>query len=181
MKGLVFSEFIEFVEDRFSPNVADEMIEASNLPSQGAYTAVGTYHHNELLALVTTLSRLTDTPIPDLVQTFGKHLFGCLASGYPGFLEGVDNSFDFLQLIENHIHVEVRKLYPDAELPSFEERRPDPDHLILTYRSQRPFSNLARGLIEGCIDHFNEEVIITCKDLESSDGYAMQFDLIRKP
>ncbi len=176
MKGLVFSEFIEFVEDSFSSDIADEMIDASSLSSLGAYTAVGTYNHGELLALVTTLSRLTDTPIPHLVQTFGRHLFGRLAAGHPDFLKGVDCSFDFLQLIENHIHVEVRKLYPDAELPSFEEARPDPNHLILTYRSQRPFNDLAMGLIEGCVAHFKEQVQITRQELHSSDGYAMQFD-----
>lgn len=29
-------------------------------------------------------------------------------------------AFQFLKNIENYIHVEVRKLYPDAELPTFE-------------------------------------------------------------
>lgn len=179
MKGLVFSEFIEFVEDAYSPEMADNIIDSSNLPSQGAYTTVGTYNHEELLALVAALSNLTDTPIPNLVRTFGKHLFGRLAAGHPGFLKGVDCSFDFLQMIENHIHVEVRKLYPDAELPSFEEERPNPNQLILTYKSQRPFADLALGLIEGCIDHFDERVEITYQELESPEGHAMRFNLVR--
>ncbi|MBA1333177.1 heme transporter CcmB, partial [Candidatus Endoriftia persephone str. Guaymas] len=43
MKGIVFSKFIEFVEERFSPEMADDIIESSDLPSGGAYTSVGTY------------------------------------------------------------------------------------------------------------------------------------------
>ncbi|MES9906160.1 MAG: heme NO-binding domain-containing protein [Sedimenticola sp.] len=179
MKGLVFTEYVEFVEDIFSADIVDEMIEMAELPSQGAYTAVGTYHHVEMLALVTALSQLTDTPVSHLVQTFGKHLFGRLSAGHPDFLKGIDNSFDFLQLVENHIHVEVRKLYPDAELPQFEDQRPDPDHLILTYSSKRPFGDLAMGLIEGCIDHFSEQVTITRRDIESAEGYVIEFDLVK--
>ena len=41
MKGIIFTEFIEMVEDKFGFEVADNIITNSNLPSGGAYTAVG--------------------------------------------------------------------------------------------------------------------------------------------
>ncbi len=53
MKGMVFTEFLEMVEDRFSPEIADRIITASDLRSGGAYTAVGTYEHSEMIQLVT--------------------------------------------------------------------------------------------------------------------------------
>jgi Haem-NO-binding len=52
MKGVVFTEFIEMVEDRFSPEMADRIIERAKLPSGGAYTTVGTYDHGEMIQLV---------------------------------------------------------------------------------------------------------------------------------
>ncbi|MEW7973624.1 MAG: heme NO-binding domain-containing protein [Candidatus Thiodiazotropha endolucinida] len=179
MKGLVFSEFIEFVEGRFSPELADEMLDNSDLPSQGAYTSVGTYDHQELLTLVTTLSRLTETPVAGLLQSYGNHLFERLLSGHPGFLDGVTCSFDFMQNIEDYIHVEVRKLYPDAELPRFEWQRPADDHLVLTYHSRRPFADLAAGLIDGCVGHFNEQVRIDRQDLGTAEENVVCFDLVR--
>ena len=45
MKGIVFREFISMVENEFSIETADEIITASNLKSEGAYTSVGTYPH----------------------------------------------------------------------------------------------------------------------------------------
>jgi len=42
MKGVVFTEFFEFVEGRFSPEIAEQIIESSALPSKGIYTSVGT-------------------------------------------------------------------------------------------------------------------------------------------
>src|SRR6266540_2882152 len=120
MKGMIFTEFLEMVEDHFSPEVADRIIEACHLPSGGAYTAVGTYDHHEMVQLVTELSRESGIAVPALLHLFGKHLFGRFVANYPQFFEGIDSAFDFLEKIHSYIHVEVRKLYPDAELPSFE-------------------------------------------------------------
>src|SRR5213080_4751245 len=98
------------VESRFSPRMAEEIIEAAHVPSGGAYTAVGTYDHSEIVRLVQQLAKATGVPANDLLKEFGKHLFKRFAAGYPMFFEDIDNAFDFLADIENHIHVEVRKL-----------------------------------------------------------------------
>ncbi len=180
MKGLVFAEFIDFVEEIFSPEVVDDIIEASDLPSGGAYTSVGTYDHTELLQLVTALSEKSNIPIPELVHSFGKHLFGRLALAYPEFLAGVETSLDFLQRVEDHIHVEVLKLYPDAELPHLECKASRPGRLSMIYRSQRPLADLAEGLIEGCADHFGEQIHIERKNLADEPHTVVHFSLTRK-
>lgn len=181
MRGIVFSEYIEFVEDSFSPDLADRMIEESHLPSGGAYTAVGTYDHQEMLTLVTTLGRLTGQPVVELVRTFGRHLFGRLAAAYPMFLEGAGNSLDFLKGIEDHIHREVLKLYPDAELPHFEWRQPNEDTLELIYRSRRPLADLAEGLLQGTAAHFDEQIGIAREDLAGGDETRVRFTLTKMP
>ena len=38
MKGVVFTEFLEMVEDIFSPDIADQIVEEADLPSGGVYT-----------------------------------------------------------------------------------------------------------------------------------------------
>jgi len=180
MKGIVFSEFIEMVENRFSPEIADEIIVAANLPSGGMYTAVGTYDHGEMLALVAQLSGRTNTPSADLVQTFGTYLFGRFYDLYPAFFVGVDCTFDFLSQIEEHVHAEVRKLYPDAELPKFDIDRPDADTLEMTYRSRRPFADLALGLIRGCAAHYEEHLAIEQFDLSEEGRTHVRFTLRRQ-
>ena len=72
MKGVVFTEFLEMVEEKFSPEMVDTIIGASDLPSQGAYTSLGTYDHNEMIQLVTHLSKETNIAVPDLIRTFGR-------------------------------------------------------------------------------------------------------------
>lgn len=179
MKGIVFTEFLEMVERRFSPEIADRIIEASELASGGAYTSVGTYDHGELIKLVTRLSAETGVAVPDLVREFGRELFGQFHLKYADFFEGLHSTFEFLSKIEGYIHVEVRKLYSDAELPRFEISAPDARRLVLVYRSSRPFGDLAEGLIRGCIDHFGEKIDIQREDLSDSRETCVRFFLTK--
>jgi hypothetical protein len=168
MKGIVFTEFLEMVETRFTPAVADRIITACDLPSGGAYTAVGTYAHEELVQLVAQLSTVTGVAAPDLLRTFGEQLFQRFVALYPQFFAGVPSAFAFLARIEDHIHVEVRKLYPEAELPTFTYDASTPGRLTLVYRSTRPFAAFAEGLIRGCITHFGAPITLHAED--RSDG-----------
>ncbi|MFK7848411.1 MAG: heme NO-binding domain-containing protein [Rhodothermales bacterium] len=180
MKGVVFTEFLEMVEDTFSPDVVDEMIMSSELESNGFYTSVGTYDHKEMVEMVTQLSEMTEVPIGDLLEKYGAYLFAKLIEGYPGFLEGIDSSFDFLKTIDNHIHVEVRKLYPDAELPKFDFEQPADNTLVLKYASPRGFGAFAYGMMTGCIAYFEEDIDVVQKDLSDGAGKVVEFTLTRK-
>jgi hypothetical protein len=180
LKGIVFTEFLELVESAFSPDMADRIMANSHLPSGGAYTAVGTYDGAEMGQLVSALSAATQTPVGALLETFGRHLFGRFVALYPAFFEGCHSSFDFLPRVGDHIHFEVRKLYPDAELPTIKTAQPDPDTMDVTYMSPRCMAKLARGLIEGCIAHFQERMSITEADRSGGSGEAVTFTLRRQ-
>ena len=179
MKGVVFTEFLEMVEEKFSPETADQIIERSELASGGSYTSIGTYDHHELLQLVTQLSTEIGVPVPDLVRAFGKHLFGRFFQGFPQFFQGVKSTFEFLPQVEHFVHVEVLKLYPDAELPHFDCATEGSGRLTMTYKSTRPFAHFAEGLIMGCIEHFGDNVQLEFQDLSNGQGTAARFSLTR--
>lgn len=181
MKGIVFTEFLGMVEDRFGPDTVERIIEESALPSGAAYTTVGTYDHRELLQLVGRLSTATGLPAPVLVRTFGQHLFGRFTHAYPNFFNDVESAFDFLGKVDNYIHVEVLKLYPDAELPRFDYAYPGPGRMEMVYRSRCPFSDLAEGLILGCIEHFGQPIELTRTNLDEDGATAVRFSLVRHP
>ena len=175
MKGVVFTEFLEMVETRFSPEMVEEMLSGCSLASGGVYTSIGTYEHSELVALVVDLSRRTGTPVPGLVHAFGRHLLHRFTVGFPGFFTSAADTFEFLERVEGYVHIEVRKLYPDAELPSFACRRLDGDTLEMVYRSHRGFSDLACGLIEACAEHYGEVVTIAMDDLSEGTKTQVRF------
>jgi hypothetical protein len=70
--------------------------------------------------------------------------------------------------VEDYIHVEVRKLYPKAELPTFKCTRLDENRLEMVYKSLRPFGDLAQGLIAGCGEFFGETLAIERTDLDGA-------------
>jgi hypothetical protein len=158
MKGIVFTEFLELVEDNFGLSTVNEIIDRCDLKTDGAYTAVGTYDHGEMFQMVKALSDIQNTPVPDLLRFYGKYFFDVLAKGYPAFLENHD-LFSFMESIDGYIHPEVQKLYPEAELPSFESVKTDhDDEMLLIYKSSRKMSDFAIGLIYGAAAHYKIKV-----------------------
>jgi hypothetical protein len=166
MKGMVFTAFLEMVEDKFSADMVDDIIDDANLPSGGAYTAVGSYDHTEMISMVLALSKRTGIPAGDLVEIFGENMFSLFYAGYPNFFAGVPSAFSFLMSVDKVIHVEVLKLYPDARLPKFDCEL-NGDTLTMIYRSPRCFSDLALGLIKGCGKHFGENLHIERENLDA--------------
>ena len=154
MKGLVFVEFVEFVEDRFSLEMVDRIIEKSSLATGGAYTSVGVYDYREMIQLVSQLSSETGVEPRELLRVFGQHTFGRFVDKFPDLFEGVDSAIAFLGRIEGHIHVEVKKLYPEAELPTFHYEPSAPGSLVMVYESPRCLADFAMGLIKGAVEHF---------------------------
>lgn len=180
MKGIVFTEFIEMVEDKFGFEVSEKIIHDAALFSGGVYTAVGTYDFNEMVQLVTNLSKETGEGSPALLFAFGHHLFGRFYKMYPHFFNGKPDAFSFLDKIEDYIHVEVLKLYPDAQLPSIDTKiSDDGKSMTMMYKSKRRMSDLALGLINGCINHFNESIEVK-KTGMVNDGSEVSFLLTKK-
>lgn len=178
MKGIVFTEFLEMVEEKFGFLVADQIVQQSSLPSGGSYTAVGTYPHAEMVSLVVSLSKATEVEVPVLLKTFGQHLFPKFAQAYGQFFGDVTDPFLFLESLEGYIHVEVKKLYPDAELPMFDSHSPSSDTLVMEYRSERRMADFAEGLLVGCFEHFQQKVSISRLDV-NANGSHTTFTLTR--
>jgi len=177
MKGIVFREFLNMTEERFGDEVADIIITNANLPNQGAYTSVGTYNHEELVRLLLQLSKQTSISHDVLLKEFGQYVFQVFLKRYQNMFSEVKDGFSFLSLIENTIHTEVLKLYPEAELPTIDVSH-DSQVLKLRYSSKRKLSDFAEGLILGCLSHFKEDVRIT-KEMMKDDGSEVLFTLTK--
>ena len=180
MKGIVFTELFDMVEGLFGVDMIDDVLDDCELESGGAYTTVGTYDHNELLQIVGALSKHTDLPVKDLLHKYGYHLFFRFHEIMPVFFEKPKSTFEFLESVHDHIHVEVKKLYPDAALPHFETERNDDDILTMVYKSCCPFADFAEGLIHGCVDFYNVNIEIQSENQNMAEEYSRIFTLIKQ-
>jgi hypothetical protein len=180
MKGILFTQFLEFVERRFGLEVADSILTGTTLPLGGIYTSVGTYDHRELVTLLISLHQATGVAVPELVREYGRALFRVLARGYPQLLSGAGDLFTLLERVEGTIHVEVRKLYPDTELPTLHATRSADGEMTVVYRSERGFADLAQGLIEGAARHFDAAIELRRDELGDRPGTHARFVVRQK-
>ena len=160
MLGMVFTEFMEMVEARFSPELLDRVIERASPPNGGAYTAVGYYPHQEIVALVVALSEESGIETGALVEAFGQHLFSTFTRRYADVVGARSGTIDLLSNLDGDIHVSARKLYPEAQLPRFHVVERTAESITLAYQSPRGMESLAQGLIAGSIAHFAESLTV---------------------
>ena len=154
MKGIVFNLLNEMVEEQFGLEAWDTLLDRTGL--DGIYVATETYADEELLSLVTAAEATTKIPVQKLVRAFGEYMVPKFAQHYPVFFEGQTNLKAFLLTVDQVIHVEVRKLYPEAGLPEFEYEDEQDNTLTMQYRSPRKLCALAEGLIAGSAKHFSQ-------------------------
>ncbi len=147
MKGIIFTEFLELVEEKFGLAMVDKIINQSNLESDGIYTAVGTYEFSEMLQLISHLSENTDISVDDLLMVYSEHLFKALIKAHPNLVEHYKDPMNLLASIENHIHVEVQKIYPEAQLPTFELEERTETKMVMVYKSDKALYMLGKGLM----------------------------------
>ncbi len=176
MKGIILSEFVEFLESSLGPDQAQIVIDKSGVSSGGAYSRVGHYDYQELIQLLTHAAAESETEASELIEKFSQHLFMVFKRDYSVFFDGVESAAQMLSQIDDHIHVEVKKLYPDAELPKFEYVNTG-DNLILDYSSPRPLAAVAQALVMACIQYFgNREKLVSSEisDDQCSAKFVIQ-------
>lgn len=158
MKGIIFNLLEIVVVRDYGEDTWDSLLETAGL--DGAYTSVGSYPHEQLLALVDAASTATGTPADDLVRWFGREALPMLYDRYSAFFDPHPSTRPFLLTLNEVIHPEVRKLFPGAYAPSFDVGEEDLRSLVLTYESHRGLCAFAEGLILGAADHYGEQVTV---------------------
>lgn len=174
MKGIVFTEFLDLVEEKFGLEMVDSIISESELESDGVYTAIGTYSFSEMLQLLQNLSEQTTISVDNLLLAYGEHFFSVIERSYPGLLATYKDPIEMLSSIENHIHIEVKKIYPDSELPTFIVESKKANSLKMLYKSSRAMHHFGLGLMNKTFDHFNATATIELQKVKE-DGTEVRF------
>jgi hypothetical protein len=159
MKGIVFNLLQEAVTREHGEDTWDALLDGAGL--DGAYTALGTYPDGDVVRLLTVAAETLGTTPDAVLRWFGRSALPLLAQAYPKFFEAHASTHPFVLSLNDIIHPEVRKLYPGADVPTFDfESRAD-GSLAIGYLSGRKLCSFAEGLIEGAAAHFGETVTIT--------------------
>ena len=67
-----------------------------------------------------------------------------------------------------------------TQKPAIDTNYLDDDTMVMVYQSRRPFADLALGLIQGCIQHYGEQVDVEKEDLSDEGRTHVRFTLYRR-
>lgn len=154
MKGVVFDIFRDMVEDNYGLEGWQNILDVAG--SHGIYVSTKTYEDAELIGLVSAASKITLIPVTELVFSFGEYMVPNFYKRFPHLFDDAPSFIKFLISVDQIIHVEVRKLFPGAGLPTFDYSDEKPDALTMIYKSPRKLCHLAEGLISGSAKHFKQ-------------------------
>lgn len=180
MKGLILVGFLEWVEQRHGADAADELVEATALESQGAFTSVGVYPYTELVALAETLAAREGRPVSEVLLQYARESVASVAHGHDYLLEGMTSALDVFGTVGERIHPEVMALHPDAVLPRITTQLMDDGSMQLDYRSHEPLAVMCEGRILGTIDLYGGGYDVSRLSADPG-GFAASFRIAPTP
>ncbi len=174
MHGIIHAELKKYVETKFGPENWKAVLDEAGFNGK-VYTTFSTYPDTEAVEIVSAASRLTKFAIPDILEDFGKFITPDLMNMYRSIIKSDWDMFDMLLQTEEMIHKVVRIQNEGAEPPRLKFERIDDKTLKFVYDSQRKMSDVAKGIIKGVADHYNEDI-----EMQTSQNPDQSVEIIIK-
>lgn len=158
MKGMIFNLFEKFVSENFGQEAYEDIQKNAKLITKEPFVGPGKYPDEDFMELVRVACEKFKINPFDAQKTLGEYCFPELVKLTPHLAGQYKNTRDFLIAVDRIIHVEVKKLYPDSELPEFDYENSQKDTLLIKYTSKKKLCFFMEGLIHGCAKYFSETV-----------------------
>lgn len=184
MRGIIFTTFSDFVETTYGYEVLDHILLQRDYPNGGGFSIGESYCPSKLVSLVEDLATQVNLSSDNCWHDFGSYSFSSLHQNFSRLYTDESNpifsktTFDFVERL-NVLHFdELRKLYPQAHFPKFKITR-DLTQVTLKYDSKMKLHYFVKGLLQGCIDHFEENIQLSMKvETDNTGKEYSEFTLI---
>ena len=177
MKGIMFNILEDFICENWGDEKYEEILALCPLKTKEPYVGPGSYPDSDLTTIAAQASDVLGVPLNEALRLLGAFAFTKFAEKFPEFIEHTTSARDFLLTVDSVIHVEVKKLYPDAVTPKFSYQDLSESQLIIVYRSHRRLCALMEGLIDGVANHFGTKIQHIQRKCVCQGHAACEFDL----
>ncbi len=160
MKGVVFTEFLEMVEKTYGLETLDFVLEKSELKSEGIYTAIGDYEIDEFFTLLDNLVLKTKESKNEILYEYGGYICNYLEKNYSDLFKIFNEPLAMLAKLDEYFISQLRKHYPNEDIPSYDVVDRTKDSLTIIYSSQRWLYKFAVAFIERAFKYFKLEANI---------------------
>jgi hypothetical protein len=159
MHGLILSELKKYVDTRLGGDTWRTLLREAGIGVK-IYLPTQTYPDTEVVSIITTASRLSNTPVTGILEDFGEFIVPDLIGVYGAYIKPEWRTLDLILNTEETMHRVVRTRNPGAAPPELKVVRTAPDEVAIEYTSQRKMCAIARGIVKGVAGHYREQVTV---------------------
>ncbi len=155
MKGFFLDEFLNFLEERYSWRMAEDVVESAGVESGGLYLWLNDYPSAEFERLLRATAELSGRDAREIARDFGRHLFAYLQRRFPELISGTRDSFSFLTQLPTRLALKFDYWFKQDNQPSvlvMSER----GRLHIRLRASPWQVMVAAGLVDGALSCFRD-------------------------
>jgi hypothetical protein len=160
MNGLVFIGLRNFVHDKLGREAWSELL-AELAMGPRLFVPVVDYPDEDLVKLVTAVSKKTAKPIGAVFEEFGAFIAPEWMTMFASLIKPEWKTLDLLANTEETIHEVLRQSNKHARPPKLVCTRTSDREVSIIYSSPRRLCHLAKGFARGIAGRFGETIAIT--------------------
>lgn len=161
MHGTIFFELKKYVETKLGGQAAwDKLVSEAELGAR-TYEVMADYPDSDAIQLISTASRITEVPVPALLEDFGEFIAPDLLQMYGGVINPTWKTLDVIEHTETQIHSVVRLHNREAHPPDLRCVRTSDNDVVIHYNSQRRMCDVAKGIAKGLAKYYEENISIS--------------------
>ena len=160
MHGIIFFYIQKFADEATSGKTTWLQLRETVTASDSRYLPNEVYPDEDAVELLQKIADTCGETLPALIERFGEFLAPHLIKVASQNIDPTWRTLDLIENTEDIIHTMVRSAKPGAEPPVLETVRHSPNELHLVYSSGRKLCMLAKGIIRGLADHYDETIVI---------------------
>ena len=185
MHGIIFTGLKEFVVDTYDKATWDRICDEAGVGGK-RYLPLSAYPDDDLVALVDAAVAISDLEQSALLRSFGRSIVPRLVDMYGIYIDESWTGLELIANVEGTIHRALRGGDTlEYDPPAITATRVDDDVAVIRYGSSRGLCDVAKGLIEGIGDHYDESFDVyerqclhdgaaTCEIVAVSGGLSRQ-------
>lgn len=161
MHGIILKELKHFVVDAYDEDAWNAVVEESGV-ERSLFVPVATYPDEYVFEIVGAAAELTGEPAEELQFEFGRYVVPSLVDTYGVHVDADWTGLELLENVEEYIHEALRaKNLSEFTPPGIGAERRGDDRVLVTYASDRGLCNVARGILQGVADYYEESWDVT--------------------
>jgi hypothetical protein len=177
MKAFIVTSMVDMLDRQHGAGEVDAILAKAGLESLRGADPNDNLPVQHMVRLSMVAAETLNTEVDDLVEQFGWYIFGVLVIEFPDQVSQPD-FHAFLQAVNTKIHPEMRRRFPNAEVPTVTVAEVQGDSILVRYASKRPFTRLACGIISAASAHFGLISAVTVKESRFDEATGLHESLM---